>query len=92
MKNLYKKNPLELFSWIIIAIGIVFFYWILGSDFTGKKIILGAVIALNIVGFFMNIKHFDAYKRSTYTAFMGCLTTLGFMILVTVLAFLEMIK
>ncbi|OCA71054.1 hypothetical protein BBH99_13955 [Chryseobacterium contaminans] len=92
MKNLYKKNPLELFSWIIIAIGIVFFYWILGNDFTGKKIILAFVIALNGVGFFVNIKHFDTYRKSTYTALMGYYAVLGFMILVTVLAFLEIIK
>lgn len=87
-----KKTQLELFSLIIISVGIVFFYWILGNNFTGRKIILAAVIVLNGVGILVNIKHLDAYHKSTYTALMGYHATLGFMILVTVLAFLEIFK
>lgn len=55
--------------------------------FSEKKILLSVLVILNIIGFIINIKYFNLYKKSTYVAFMGYLATLGFILITTMLEF-----
>ncbi|MGG5210173.1 hypothetical protein ACQWU4_14715 [Chryseobacterium sp. MIQD13] len=82
----------DLFSGVIILLGIAFYYWILGSYFPGKKIVLSALIILNGIGLMVHIKYFDSYKKGTYVTFMGYLATLGFVLITTALELLEIFK
>jgi len=87
-----KRNKIELISGLLVLLDVVFYYWILGSNLSGKKILLSILIILNIVGFIINIKYFNLYRKNTYVAFMGYLAMLGFIAITTMLEFLELIK
>lgn len=87
-----NKKRIELFSCILITLGIAFYYWILDNTFPGKRIILVVLLVLNVIGLAENIRSFKRYQKETYTTLMGYLASMGFIILVTVLAFLELVK
>jgi hypothetical protein len=64
-------RKIEIFSALIILLGIIFYYWILENHFSGRKIVLSVLIILNIIGLIVNIKHFYSFRKGTYVSYIG---------------------
>jgi hypothetical protein len=86
------NRKIDLFSLIIVLLGIAFYYWILGAYFPGKKIILSVLILLNSIGLITNIKYFSSYRKATYVSYMGYLGTMAFVAITMMLQILELVK
>ena len=63
-------RKIEVFSALIILLGIAFYYWILGNHFSGKEIVLSVLIILNIIGLIVNIIHFNSFRKGTHISYM----------------------
>lgn len=84
------RSKIEIFSISNVIIGILFYWLILGEYIPGKKIVLAALILLNIMCLIVNIKNFIQYRADTYVTYRGYLATLGFVIITMVLEILEL--
>ncbi len=87
-----KRIKIELYAGFNIAIGLLFYWYILGNIFLYKKLLLSIFIVFNITCFLIHIKGFKEYKRTSYVTFMGYLSTLGFLVITLMLEILELTK